>query len=458
MIETPFTRLLGARAPIQLAPMPGISTPDLVVAVADAGGVGMLPATLLPPEMLDAALAEIDGRTDGAFGVSFLLPFLDLEGLAVAAGRARLIDFFYGPPDAGLVERVHAAGSLASWQVGSLEEARAAQDCGCDVVIAQGTEAGGHVRGRESLLPLLGRVLDALRVPVLAAGGLASGRDLAAVLGCGAAGARIGTRFVASRESGAHPDYVSALLAASTADTCLTEAFSVMWPDAPHRVLRSAIAAAEARSDELIGETRHGGRILPVPRLSVICPTRDTTGPVEAMALYAGESVARVDAVLPAGEIVRTLVADAERALAAGASAGGGSDALCEHPQAARVRALFDAFRRRDLAAIRDAIDERAVWHFPGRSGGLAGCHSGHDGIFAFLARVGELSGGSFELELEDVLANDERAVALFRGRARRGERRLDNPTCLAIRLRDGRAVELHEFVWDGPAVDAFWS
>jgi ketosteroid isomerase-like protein len=134
------------------------------------------------------------------------------------------------------------------------------------------------------------------------------------------------------------------------------------------------------------------------------------------------------------------------------------SPVIGEHPNAARIRGLFAAFRSRDLAAIRDAISETAVWHFPGRTGKLAGAHAGHDQIFAFLARVMELSGGSFELELEAVLANDACAVVFFRGRARREGRRLDNPTCLKILLKEGRATEFREFVWDLYEVDRFWS
>jgi hypothetical protein len=128
-----------------------------------------------------------------------------------------------------------------------------------------------------------------------------------------------------------------------------------------------------------------------------------------------------------------------------------------EHPNAARVRALFRAFHERDLAAVRAAINEDAVWHFPGENL-LAGSHRGHAGIFAFLARVGQLTGGSFALALEDVVANDRIAVAFFRGSGQRAGRTLDNPTCLRIRLERGRAVELHEFVWDQRHVDAFWS
>ena len=131
---------------------------------------------------------------------------------------------------------------------------------------------------------------------------------------------------------------------------------------------------------------------------------------------------------------------------------------MSEHPNAARIRGLFAAFRARDVGAIRSALSEQAVWHFPGREGHLAGTHSGHDGIFRFLARVAELTGGTFEPDLEEVLANDAYAVVFFRGRARRGDRELDNPTCLKIRLEEGLAVEIWEFVWDLEAVDRFWS
>lgn len=311
MIETRFTRLLDVSAPVQLAAMPGISTPRLVSAVSAAGGVGMLPTPLMLPGALEQALDELVENTSGAIGVNFLVPFLDRECIAVAARRARLVEFFYGEPDSELVERVHSFGALVSWQVGSVAEALAAERAGCDLVVAQGTEAGGHVRGQTSLLPLLSQVLDVLRIPVVAAGGIATARDLAGVLACGASGARIGTRFIASAESGAHPRYVSALLDASAADTCLSEAYSVMWPNAPHRVLRSAIAAAEALSEEVVGTSRVGAEVVPVRRFSVICPTVDTMGHVEAMALYAGESVGNVRSVQPAAAIVSELVSGA---------------------------------------------------------------------------------------------------------------------------------------------------
>jgi len=131
---------------------------------------------------------------------------------------------------------------------------------------------------------------------------------------------------------------------------------------------------------------------------------------------------------------------------------------MAEHPNATRIRSLFAAFRSGDVAAIEEVIAEDAVWHFPGRDGRLAGAHRGRAAIFAFLGRVMALSDGTFELELEDVLAGDERAVALFHGRARRGDKALDNPTCLVVRLEDGKAVAIHEFVWNLFEVDDFWS
>ena len=312
MIETRFTQLVGATAPIQVASMPGVTTVELVAAVANAGAVGMFGAAMFSAEQLDAELARLARATSGVFGVNFLMPFLDPKCVAIAARRARIVEFFYGEPQRALVDEAHGYGALASWQVGSLDEALAAEAAGCDLVIAQGTEAGGHVRGQASLLPLLSSVLDTLRVPVLAAGGIATARDLAAVLACGAAGARIGTRFVACAESGAHPEYVKALLAANAVDTCLTEAFSEQWPNAPHRVLRSAVTAARA-AEAIVGEIEFGGAAIPIPRFSPVVPTVHTSGNIAAMALYAGESVTHVRSVQPAAAIVAELVAGAER-------------------------------------------------------------------------------------------------------------------------------------------------
>jgi len=273
---------------------------------------------MLPADALAGLLDDLAGRTDGAVGVTFLLPFgVDPACVEAAAARARLVDFFYGDPDPALVARVHQGGALASWQAGSAAEAAAAADAGCDLVAVQGMEGGGRIRGRIALLPLLAEVLDAVEVPVVAAGGIATARGVAACLAAGAAAVRVGTRLLATEESGAHPRYVAALLEAGAEDAVLTDAFSVMWPPGPepHRTLRSALEAAEAFSGDVVGETRMGATTLPVPRFGVPCPNRDTTGEVAAMAHYAGQGVGATHQVVPAAQVVEELISGAERLL-----------------------------------------------------------------------------------------------------------------------------------------------
>jgi ketosteroid isomerase-like protein len=129
-----------------------------------------------------------------------------------------------------------------------------------------------------------------------------------------------------------------------------------------------------------------------------------------------------------------------------------------EHPNVTTVREMFAAFRSNDLPAILQSIPDSLVWHFPGRSGGLAGAHRGREAVLAFLARVMELSAGTFRLDLEDVVGGDRHVIALFRGHGARGAKTLNNPTCLRIRFENGHPAEIHEFVWDLYAVDDFWS
>ncbi|HEY9349997.1 MAG TPA: nitronate monooxygenase, partial [Acidothermales bacterium] len=221
-----------------------MTTTELIAAVCSAGGLGMLQRGAAPA--LSPRIEELEQAGATPFGVNFVPPLgqgTDAD-VDLAASRARLVEFFYSDPDPRVVKRVHAGGALASWQVGSVEEARRAVEAGCDLIVVQGVEAGGHVRGTTALLPLLSAVLDIVQVPVVAAGGIVTGRSVAAALAAGAAAVRVGTRLLATTESGAHPEYVAALLAAGDDPTVLTSAFSVGWPDAPHRVLRAALVAA----------------------------------------------------------------------------------------------------------------------------------------------------------------------------------------------------------------------
>jgi NAD(P)H-dependent flavin oxidoreductase YrpB (nitropropane dioxygenase family) len=287
--------------------MGGAGSVELAVAVTQAGGFGMIPGSISSDE-----LDRVWNRTHGVFGVNFLMPFVDRAKVETAAGKAKLVEFFYGQPDSTLVTTVHRGGPLASWQVGSQQEALEAVVAGCDLVVAQGREAGGHVRGRLGMLTLLSQVLESVEIPVLAAGGIGTARVMAAALAAGAAGVRVGTRFVAAQESAAHPAYVEALIAATADDTEVTEMFSANWSSAPHRVLRSSIEAAVANQIEPAGHAEDGWAI---PRLHHAPPQRGTAGQIEAMALYAGESVDGVRRVQPAADIVRELVEGAEQLL-----------------------------------------------------------------------------------------------------------------------------------------------
>jgi nitronate monooxygenase len=321
MLRTRFTDLVGCTVPIQQAPIGGCASPRLAAAVAEVGGLGMVSVTGDPPDVVAAQLDQARQLSAGPIGAHFFMLMTDRasapESVAVAAERAPVVDFFYADPDPNLVEIVHAAGALASWQIGSEEEARAAADAGCDFVIAQGIEAGGHGRGRIGLLALLDAVLSAVDVPVLAAGGIGTGRTLAAVLAAGADGARIGTRFVAAEEAEAHPRYVEALIASRPEDTVRSDTFALDYPGAPHRALRSSIEAAQAFQGDVVGEfvDPTDGTRAPVRRFQKLTITRHVSGAIEAMPHWAGESVRGVARVQPAAEIVRELAGEAERLL-----------------------------------------------------------------------------------------------------------------------------------------------
>jgi nitronate monooxygenase len=294
--------------------MGSVSTPALAIAVADAGGVGSITAMGLTAVELDKVLADMTARTTGILAANFLTGQIDREAVAAAAARVQIVDFFWADPDPALVEAAHRGGALACWQVGSLEEARAAADAGCDIVAVQGIEAGGHIRGHSPLLPLLESVLGRLDLPVLAAGGIGDGRAFTAVLAAGADGARIGTRFVAASESGAHPLYKQAVVDAVAGSTEITGAFSVcpLCATVPRaRVLRSCIRALRDLADDTVGETTAGGQRITVPKGHGLPPGAAATGHIGAMALYAGESAAGISAVEPTAQIFQAWCAAA---------------------------------------------------------------------------------------------------------------------------------------------------
>lgn len=241
-MKTALCEKLGITIPIVLAPVGGAHSPRLTAAVSNAGGLGTLPLWAVPLDALRQHVRETQALTSRPFAVNLNLNFPQEDRLAACLEEGvKVISFFWQDPSA-LVRRAKDAGAIVMHSVGDSEAARKAVDCGVDIIVAQGWESGGHVRGTVATMALVPAVVDAVgATPVVAAGGIADGRGLAAALALGAAGAWIGTRFLASPEAAAHPEYQRRLLAASENDTAwLENLFDVGWPHAPHRVLRNS--------------------------------------------------------------------------------------------------------------------------------------------------------------------------------------------------------------------------
>ena len=304
--DNAFTTIADCRVPIQLAPMPGPVTPELALAVAGAGGHVSYPCVAMPPHATAAILDRLTAETR-AISANFIVPMLDHAVLETALERVPMVDFHAGEPSPALVERAHAAGCRVGWQVGSLRAARAAEDAGCDLIIAQGNEAGGRAAGTTALLPLLAELADAIDVPILAAGGIASAGSVRAAVAAGADGVRVGTRFIASVESGAHRAWIDALIAARGEDAVVTDRFSKGVPVIPHRVLRSSIDAAESHDGEVVGEMELGGIVREIERFESFPPNASFRGDVEAMPFYAGQGAGAIGEVLPAARILAEL-------------------------------------------------------------------------------------------------------------------------------------------------------
>jgi NAD(P)H-dependent flavin oxidoreductase YrpB (nitropropane dioxygenase family) len=325
-MHTALCQRLGIALPIIQAPMGGgAAGPALAAAVSNAGGLGMLVPWRLDLATMRRQIQQTRELTSKPFGVNLNLEFPQGERLEAALDDGvRIISFFWRDP-AALMPRAKAAGATVLHTVGSAAAARRAVDCGVDIIVAQGWEAGGHVRGTVATMPLVPAVVDAVApVPVVAAGGIADGRGLAAALALGAAGAWIGTRFLASREAGIHPRYRELILNASeTATVFVEDLFDIGWPNAPHRVLRNkTVAAWEAAGRPPPGRRPGEGEVIatspsagPIVRYRCASASPDTEGDIDAMPLWAGQSAGLVSKLQSAGDIVREIAAEAEAIL-----------------------------------------------------------------------------------------------------------------------------------------------
>jgi nitronate monooxygenase len=320
-LQTPICELLGCDVPVVLAGMGGVARSELVAAVSAAGGFGFLGMVREPPDLIRSEIARVRAATTRDFGVN-LIPaatdpdLLEAELATVIAERVGAVTLFWDlRPD--IVRRLRDAGCLVLCQIGSVREAEEAAVAGAHVVIAQGFEAGGHVRGKTNLADLVPDVVARVDVPVLAAGGIVDGRGLAAALQWGAQGAMIGTGFLATRESFAHDYHKWRIVEAKPGETIHTEAFHVNWPrGAPVRVLPNSVTRGEhgnpyCAERKIIGEEQ--GR--PIYLFSTDSPLRDMTGDFEAMALYAGQGAGLITAIPSAAERLNSIVGEAMRAL-----------------------------------------------------------------------------------------------------------------------------------------------
>ena len=296
------------------APIGPATTAELVKAVSGVGALGTLAASWTEPALLRAQLQELRASAESHFCVNLVLAFDQRERLGVVlAHGVPFVSFSWGI-DAALIRQAHDAGALVLVQVGDATAAREAAEAGTDVIVAQGVEAGGHVQGATPLLELLGALRATVDLPIVAAGGIADGASARVAIDAGADGVACGTAFLAAHEADVHPDYLARLFRSAAADTVLTTAFDVGWPDAPHRVVRNGTFVSwETAGSPARGRRPGEGDVIatrsgtPIVRYSDAQPTMSTAGDIESMALYAGMSVGVVHQRASAEHITREI-------------------------------------------------------------------------------------------------------------------------------------------------------
>ncbi|MFC4913909.1 NAD(P)H-dependent flavin oxidoreductase [Actinomadura gamaensis] len=334
VLSTRFTEKYRIAHPFACAGMAFAGgTADLAIAVTAAGGIGAVGAALMPAEGLRQIIGQVRKAVgDAPFNINLISYFDTAESVQVCvAERVPVVSFHWGHPPSGQIERLRAAGVSVWEQVASAEAARTAVEDGVDVVVAQGWEAGGHNYGGLPTMVCVPAVVDAVgdRALVLAAGGITDGRQVAAALCLGADGVWVGTRLVASTEAQVHPEHHRRLVAARGADTVRTSVFGPEWPGFnPMRVQRDRVVAEwHDRVDEVpadrdvlgqVGTTDLGGRRTVLRKFDALPPTPATEADWEEMPWLMGQGVELIHDIRPAGEIVRTMMDEAERVLTRG--------------------------------------------------------------------------------------------------------------------------------------------
>ena len=313
MLRTRICELLGIEHPIISAPMAGAATAELAAAVSEAGGLGIIGAGFNSPDWLREQIRAVRDRTNRPFGVGFISSFPGLKELVQVALEERVPVVSHSFADPTLyIPAAHEAGIKVLAQVQKVSHAKIVALAGVDAIAAQGTEAGGHT-GHSGTLPLVPAVVDiAGDIPVIAAGGIADGRGLVAVLMLGAEGAFIGTRFVASRESARQEWEKFRVTQAGADDTVLTKAYDLAlglaFPkDIGGRVIRNDFNAEWHGRDGEVVEHRD--------ELSSQLEAAAQASDPNIAPVYAGNAVGLFSTIEPAGEIVRRIVEEAEAIL-----------------------------------------------------------------------------------------------------------------------------------------------
>lgn len=314
MLTTRFTDLLGLSYPVMSAPMSNHSGGELAAAVSDEGGLGTFGGTnSFGPDWLRQQIAIVRSRTDSPFGVGFITHLIGADPtnfeLALEE-RVPVVVFSFSDPEPWL-GRAKDAGALTICQVQSAELAEQAMSAGADVLLAQGNEAGGHT-GQVNLLPLLvGLVERYADVPVLAAGGITSGRALASVLAAGAQGASLGTAMVATPEAVEVPNsFKERIVASNGQDTAYTRLYDLLgdspWPEGiAGRVYRNRLVSEwDGRDADILTHREELASDVAYAR---------ARGDPEMSSVYFGQGAGHVAAVRPAADVVRGICDDAER-------------------------------------------------------------------------------------------------------------------------------------------------
>jgi nitronate monooxygenase len=323
-MSTAFCDLVDIKLPIVQAPMGGATTPELVAAVSNAGGLGIAPLWRADAKGIKDFVGSVRELTDAPFGVNLNMDFPSMEQLetCLEAG-VPVISIFWGhAPD--FIGRARSGGAKVIFSAWDAASALEAVDHGAHAICAQGWEAGGHVRGTVSTMALIPAVVDAVgrETPVIAAGGIADGRGLAAALALGASAAWIGTRFLSAREACIHPDYVAKLIEARETDTGHYDSlFDGGWPDAPHRTLQNSTTKAWEASGRPEKGRRPGEGVAvanapgrgELDRYACTTPNSEMTGDIEALSMWSGQGVSMVRKVQPAAEIVREIAGEARK-------------------------------------------------------------------------------------------------------------------------------------------------